>query len=124
VLPLRKLVIPRRFSKIIFHKNDIWQQRDSHWQIHILTELVLSSNSLRARWPKDPCSSPSRSKIFSSPRRPRRLWVAPSLLKRLLGTLSPGVKRPGSEADDFRPTSAEVKNTWIYISTPPDLFMA
>jgi hypothetical protein len=30
-----------------------------------------------------------------------------------------GVKRPGREADHSRPSSAEVKNTWIYTSTPP-----
>jgi hypothetical protein len=30
------------------------------------------------------------------------------------GALSPGVKRPGREADNSPPTSAEVKNTWIY----------
>jgi hypothetical protein len=27
----------------------------------------------------------------------------------------PGVKRPGHEADHSPPTSAKVKNTWIYI---------
>jgi hypothetical protein len=31
----------------------------------------------------------------------------------------PGVKRPGHEADQLTPTSAEVKNTLIYTSTPP-----
>jgi hypothetical protein len=30
-----------------------------------------------------------------------------------------GVKRPGREADNSVPTSAEVKKTWIYTSTPP-----
>jgi hypothetical protein len=29
------------------------------------------------------------------------------------------VKRPGREADHSPPTGAEVKNTWLYISTPP-----
>jgi hypothetical protein len=40
------------------------------------------------------------------------------------GPLSPGVKQSESEADNSPPTSAEVKNTWIYISTPPYAFMA
>jgi hypothetical protein len=31
----------------------------------------------------------------------------------------PGVKRPGREADHSPPSSAEVKNTWSYTSTPP-----
>jgi hypothetical protein len=40
------------------------------------------------------------------------------------GALSPEVKRLGREADHSPPTSAEVKNTWIYTSTPPYAFMA
>jgi hypothetical protein len=36
------------------------------------------------------------------------------------GALSPGIKRPGREADHSPPTSAEVKNA----STPPYAFMA
>jgi hypothetical protein len=36
----------------------------------------------------------------------------------------PEVKRPGREADHSPPTSAEVKRTWIYTSTPPYVFMA
>jgi hypothetical protein len=35
------------------------------------------------------------------------------------GALSLGVKRPGREADHSPPSSAEVKNAWIYTSTPP-----
>jgi hypothetical protein len=42
----------------------------------------------------------------------------------LPGALSPGAKRPGREADHSPPTSAEVKNTWIYTPTPPYVFMA
>jgi hypothetical protein len=36
----------------------------------------------------------------------------------------PGVKRVGREADRSPPTSAEVKNTSIYTSAPPQDFMA
>jgi hypothetical protein len=39
-----------------------------------------------------------------------------------MGALFPGVKRPGREADRSPPASAEVKNTWIYTSTPPYVF--
>jgi hypothetical protein len=35
------------------------------------------------------------------------------------GALYPVVKQPGREADHSSPTSAEVKKTWIYTSTPP-----
>jgi hypothetical protein len=38
--------------------------------------------------------------------------------------LSSGVKRPGREADNSPPTSAEVKKTWTYTSTPTYAFMA
>jgi hypothetical protein len=38
-------------------------------------------------------------------------------------SLSPGVKRPGREADHSLPASANVKKMWIYASTPPYAFM-
>jgi hypothetical protein len=37
---------------------------------------------------------------------------------------SPGVKRLGREADHSPPSSIEVKNNWIYTSTPLCAFMA
>jgi hypothetical protein len=40
------------------------------------------------------------------------------------GTLSPGVKRQGREADHSPPGSAEVKKVWIYTFTPTYAFMA
>jgi hypothetical protein len=40
------------------------------------------------------------------------------------GNLFPRVKRAKHEADNSSPTSGEVKNMWIYISTPPYVFMA
>jgi hypothetical protein len=45
-------------------------------------------------------------------------------IQRVPGALSPGVKRPGHEADHLPPTNAEVKKTWVYTSTPPYAFMA
>jgi hypothetical protein len=35
-----------------------------------------------------------------------------------MGALSPGVKRLARETDHSPPTSAEVKKTWVYTSTP------
>jgi hypothetical protein len=64
---------------------------------------------------------PIGSRIFSSPSRPDRLWGP---IQRVPGALSPGVKRPGHEADHSPPTSAEVKKMWIYTSTPTYAFMA
>jgi hypothetical protein len=40
------------------------------------------------------------------------------------GALSPGIKRPGREADHSPPASDEVKKMWIYISTPSYAFTA
>jgi hypothetical protein len=57
--------------------------------------------------------------IFSSPCCPNRLLGPPST-----GGSSPEVKQPGREADHSTPTSAEVKQTWVYTSTPPYVFMA
>jgi hypothetical protein len=51
--------------------------------------------------------------------RPNRLqcsWVQ--------GALSPGVKRPGCQADHSPPSSAEVKNAWSYTYTSQYIFMA
>jgi hypothetical protein len=45
------------------------------------------------------------------PTQPHIKWVVP-------GTLFSGVKRPGSEADDPPPSTAEVKNAWSYTYTP------
>ncbi|PNF15401.1 hypothetical protein B7P43_G00944, partial [Cryptotermes secundus] len=40
------------------------------------------------------------------------------------GALSPGVKRPGCEADCSPPTSSKVKKMWIYTSTSLYAFVA
>jgi hypothetical protein len=45
------------------------------------------------------------------PNQPPIQWV--------LGALSLGIKRDGSETDHSPPSSAEVNNAWSYTSTPP-----
>jgi hypothetical protein len=62
---------------------------------------------------------PVGSRIFFSPRCPDRLWGPPNLLS----NISPGVKRPGREADYSPPASAEVKKMWRY-TFPQYAFMA
>jgi hypothetical protein len=53
---------------------------------------------------------PVGSRIFSSPRRPDRLWCPRSLLSSGYRGLFPrGLKRPWREADHSPPTSAELK---------------
>jgi hypothetical protein len=64
---------------------------------------------------------PVGARSFSSPGHPDRLWGPP--FQWGLGDLSPGVKRPGNEADHSPPSSAEVKNAWIYTSNAPYVFM-
>jgi hypothetical protein len=39
------------------------------------------------------------------------------------GVFSPGIKRPGHEADHSPPSSAEIKNEWSYSSAHPYVFM-
>jgi hypothetical protein len=68
---------------------------------------------------------PVGARFFSSPRRSDMFWGPPSLLSNgYWGLLSRGIKRPGHDADHSPPTSVEVKNTWIYTSTVPHVFMA
>jgi hypothetical protein len=55
--------------------------------------------------------------LFSTSSRPA-LGPTQSPIQWVPGALSPGVKLQGREADHLPPTSAEVKNTWIYTSTP------
>jgi hypothetical protein len=45
-------------------------------------------------------------------------------IKWIQEALSPGVKRPGREAEHLPVSSAEVKKTWIYTSIPLYAFMA
>jgi hypothetical protein len=63
------------------------------------------------------------SRIISTSSRPA-LNTKQTRIQWVPGALYPGVKRPGREADYSPRTSAEVKKMWIYISTPPYVFMA
>jgi hypothetical protein len=62
-----------------------------------------------------------RSRMFTSPYRPDRLWSPSKVLSNGYGgrALSPRVKQQECAADLLPPTSAEVKNTQTYTSTPP-----
>jgi hypothetical protein len=63
-------------------------------------------------------------RIFSSPYNPDKLLGPPSLLHNGYQQLfHPGAELHGREADQSPPSSAEVKETWIYTSTPPFIFI-
>jgi hypothetical protein len=56
------------------------------------------------------------SRTVLGPTEPPIQWV--------MVALSPGVNRPGREAEHSPPSSAEVKKTWIYTSSLPYASMA
>jgi hypothetical protein len=82
--------------------------------VGIATGYGLDDRKVRVRVPVG-------SRIISSPRLPDRLWSRPNFLSNGYRGLFP---RQGREADHSTPIKAEVKNMWIYISTPPYAFMA
>jgi hypothetical protein len=98
--------------------------------LHILIISFFLKGSRDSDWlgawrPRGRSSSPARVKnflFFTSSRpalgstQPPTQWVP--------GAICSGVKRPWREADYSPTTSAEVKNTWLYICTPPYAFMA
>jgi hypothetical protein len=44
-------------------------------------------------------------------------------IQRVPAAFTPGVKRPGREADHSPPSNVEAKNTWCCTSTPPYVFI-
>jgi hypothetical protein len=62
---------------------------------------------------------PLGSRIFSSSRRPDRLWGPPNLLSVGYGGLLPGGQSNQGVKLTTPPASAEVKKMWIYTSTSP-----
>jgi hypothetical protein len=86
---------------------------------------VGNSDWLRAGRQSGQSSSSGRVKnfLFSTssrpalgPTQPPTQWVP--------GAVSPGIKRPGREADHSPAASAEANKMWTYTSTPPYVFMA
>jgi hypothetical protein len=103
------------FSEMKFYLPPCWNGDNS--AVGIATGCWLDDQGVGVRVPVG-------SRIFSSSRRPDRPWGPPNLLSNgYRGALSPGVNRPGHEADHSPPAGAEVKKTWIYTSTPPYAFM-
>jgi hypothetical protein len=54
-----------------------------------------------------------------------RFWSPPKRpIYRVTGTLYPGVKREGLEAEHWPPFRVEINNAWSYTSAPPSIFLA
>jgi hypothetical protein len=94
---------------------DLFRSRDS----------VVDIDCLRTGRPSGRSSSPGGGKnfLFSTSSRPV-LGLTQPPIQWVLGALSPGVKRPGREADHSPPINAEIKKMWIYTSTPPYAVLA
>jgi hypothetical protein len=86
---------------------------------------VVNSDCLQDGRSRGWSSSPGMVKnfLFSTSFTPA-LGLTEPPIQRVPEDLSSGVKRPGRKAHHSPPTSAEVKKTWIYRSTPPYVFMA
>jgi hypothetical protein len=86
--------------------------------------LMLRSDWLQAKRPRGRSSSLSRVKnchFWISARPALELWGP---IQWVPGALFPWVKRLGHEVDRSSPSSAEVKKSWVNISTPQYVFMA
>jgi hypothetical protein len=90
-----------------------------------MVELYLHSPMDLNAIPKGRISIPGRVKnfLFSILFKPALGFTQPHI-QWVSGPLSPGVKRPGLQADHSLPASGEVKKMWIYASTPLYTFMA
>jgi hypothetical protein len=115
--------------KVCFHHEN--------WKSHCYGVWIILQHQCRGRqesqysdclWAGQPwgqCLSPSGGKIFllstSS-----RLGLGPTHtpIQWIWGAFSLGVKQTGHETDHSPPTSAKVKNMWMYASTPSYVFMA
>jgi len=75
-------------------------------------------------WTVRGSNPPYSKRIFSSQKRTDRLRGPPSLLFGAYRGSFPGVKRPRPEVNYSPPSSSEVKNEWIYTSSPLYAFMA
>jgi hypothetical protein len=109
-----------------WHSEDVeWSGTTEYEAWRLNYSAHVHSDCLRAGLLGGRSSSPGRIKIFLlfTLARPV-LGLTQPPVQWVPGTLSPGVKRPGREAYHSPPTSAEVKKTWIYTSTPPYVFMA
>jgi hypothetical protein len=82
----------------------------------------MDSDWLRAERPNGGSSIPGKENIFLFSMQSRKVFgPTQPPMQCVLRDYSPVVKRTELEAHQSPPTSAEMKNEWIYISTPHTL---
>jgi hypothetical protein len=95
--------------------------------VKLTTHLFLAPRSgMRDTMPPLPlCAIMVSRNKFTFPFTASELALGPTQpsIQRVPGTPSPGVKRPGRENSHLSPASAQIKNAWSYISTPPYAFI-
>jgi hypothetical protein len=88
-------------------------------EVYLIITYELLGVGIAAGLLKGQSSSPDRVKIFLFSTSSRSALGHTQLpIQWVPVALSPGVNRPGREADHSPPTSAEIKKTLIYMSTP------
>jgi hypothetical protein len=108
----RTLYLARNNNSLNLNLSCVWC--DSILNLTSIFTGTVNSDWLRAGRPSARSSSPGKVKNFhfSMSSRPALGSTQPPI-QWVPGALSPGVKRPGREADHLPPASTEVKKTWI-----------
>jgi hypothetical protein len=102
-----------------------YNKNSAHYMKTHPEQLSRYSDWLRDGRPRGRSSRPGKVKnfLFSTSSRPALRPTQPPI-QWVRGALSSGLKRTRREADHSPPASVEVKEMWIYTSTPPYVFMA
>jgi len=90
-----------------------WPEPEAR-NIHIIPRTTILGS-----WTIHSSNSCRGNSLSSFPTCLDHLWGAPSFLFSVNRGSFLGLKRPGSDVDHSPASSAEVKNAWICISTPP-----
>jgi hypothetical protein len=95
---------------------DIWSMWSRDSVVGVATGYGLDDRGVGVWVPVGSTIFSTSSRLALGPTQPPLQWVP--------GAFSPGVKRPGHEADHSAPTNVEGKKMWIHTATPPYAFMA
>jgi hypothetical protein len=99
---------------------DLWHH---NWRHYDKRHTTTSKSLKKTRFLRATACTAMESRFDSHQEKdssPYQLWCS----QWVPGALSIRIKRPGHEANNTPPSSAEIKNIWSYTSTPPHVFMA